>query len=135
MFCPVDTSIEMVAISVEGIVIHHGRKCNGHWARHGELAKLAARDAGAEPIVTVTHENANPRHCPEDQTPLVEVEFTEQAKLLVDVCPKCQGIWLDANELSQALTVLGRLPHESTSTPTRPVLDMLARWTRRAHKP
>src|SRR5258708_17369875 len=126
MFCPVDTSTEMVVISVEGLAIQHCRKCDGHWVRHGELAKLAARDAASEPLVTVTRENTNPRHCPEDQTPLVEVEFTEHAKLLVDICPQCQGIWLDAHELSQALTLLGRLPHESLTTPTRPTLYLLA---------
>src|SRR5215813_1844426 len=131
MNCPVDRTVELVTISVEGINIEHCRQCNGHWLHHGELAKLAAKQESVEPAVSVTRDSA--RHCPEDNTPLTEVEFPEHSGLRVDVCPTCQGIWLDANELGQALTLLGRQAQQAPSGPTRPVLDLLVRLTGR-HK-
>jgi len=39
-----------------------------------------------------------PRNCPRDGTPLVE-EHIEQ--VVLDRCPTCKGIWLDAGELEQ----------------------------------
>ncbi|MEP7288856.1 MAG: zf-TFIIB domain-containing protein [Chloroflexota bacterium] len=128
MYCPVDRTIELVTISVDGISIEQCGKCNGHWLQHGELARLAQRDANVEPVVSITRLSIRP--CPEDGTPLTEVEFPEHSGLRVDVCPKCQGIWLDAYELGQALTLLGRTaPHPKASAPTSSVLDMLARLT------
>jgi Zn-finger nucleic acid-binding protein len=128
MHCPVDHSVELVRISVEGIGIERCVKCNGHWLQHGELSKLAARDASVEPVASVRR-NSN-RFCPADTSPLTEVEFPQQSGLRLDVCPQCKGIWLDAHELGQALTVLGRNPQQtSPQTPSRPVLDLLVRLT------
>ncbi len=128
MRCPVDRMVEMASISVEGIAIEQCGKCHGHWLQHGELAKLAARAESVEPAASVTRDSE--RLCPEDGSPLTEVEFPEHSGLRIDVCPQCQGIWLDANELSQALTLLGRQPQQS-GTPSRPVLDLLTRLTGR----
>jgi Zn-finger nucleic acid-binding protein len=130
MQCPVHHEIELVTITVDGINIQQCSKCYGHWLDHGELARLAARDADVEPAASVTRSSS--RMCPIDAIPLSEVEFPEHSGLHVDVCPECQGIWLDAHELSQALTLLGRpaasgAPH----SPPRPVLDLLLRLTGR----
>jgi Zn-finger nucleic acid-binding protein len=126
MHCPVDHSVEMVTITVDGIDIERCGKCNGHWLQHGELSKLVARDPGVEPVATVTRNST--RFCPEDTTPLTEVEFPQHSGLRIDVCPECQGIWLDAHELGQAFALLGRQP-PSTQSPSRPVLDLLIRLT------
>ncbi len=130
MHCPVDHSVEMVTITVDGIDIDHCGTCHGNWLQHGELSKLAAQDTSLEPVATVTRTSS--RFCPEDTSPLTEVEFPQQSGLRIDVCPQCQGIWLDANELSQALTLLGRKPGQPASqSPSRPVLDLLIRLTAR----
>ncbi len=101
MHCPVDHSIELVTISVDGVSVEHCVKCNGHWLQHGELAKLASREATAEPAASVSR--GSTRFCPADTSPLTEVKFPQHSNLKIDVCPQCQGIWLDANELGQAL--------------------------------
>ncbi len=129
MRCPVDHEIELVSISVDGICLERCVKCNGHWLDHGELAKLANRAEGVEPTASVSRHSA--RFCPVDTSPLTEVEFSQQSGLKIDVCPLCQGIWLDAHELGQALTLLGRQPQPLIpAAPTRPVLDLLVRLTR-----
>jgi Zn-finger nucleic acid-binding protein len=127
MNCPVNPDSELITISVDGVSIERCRKCNGHWLDHGELAKLASREESVEPVVKTTRSSS--RYCPVDASPLTEVEFPEQSGLRIDVCPKCQGIWLDANELSQALTLLGRTAASPESSPSRPVLHLLARLT------
>src|SRR5947209_20324163 len=106
MRCPVNPDTELITISVDGVSIERCRTCNGHWLDQGELAKLAERNTDVEPVVSTSRESH--RHCPVDDSSLTEVEFPEHSGLRVDVCPQCQGIWLDANELSQALTLLGR---------------------------
>lgn len=133
MRCPVDQTVEMVTISVDGVSIERCGKCNGHWLDHGELAKLAHRDENVEPVVSVSRESS--RHCPIDSTPLTEVEFPEQSGLRIDVCSTCQGIWLDAYELGQALTLLGRQAETPTSnSPSRSVLDLLVRLSGNRHR-
>jgi Zn-finger nucleic acid-binding protein len=126
MYCPVDQT-ELVTISVDGVNIERCGRCNGHWLQHGELALLAAREEEVEPIVSISRDSL--RMCPEDHTPLTEIEFPEESGLKVDICGECQGIWLDAYELSQALTLLGRQPDqvEAPHAPTRSVLDLLVR--------
>jgi Zn-finger nucleic acid-binding protein len=126
MQCPVDQAVELVTISVDGVSIERCGKCNGHWLDHGELAKLAHRDDKIEPVVSTSRLSL--RLCPIDNTPLTEVEFPEQSGLRLDVCSSCQGIWLDAHELGQALTLLGRQPDSpAQSSPSRSVLDLLVR--------
>jgi Zn-finger nucleic acid-binding protein len=126
MYCPVDQT-DLVTISVDGVSIERCGRCNGHWLQHGELARLASRDDSVEPVVSITRDSL--RLCPEDRTPLTEVEFPDHSGLKVDICGQCQGIWLDAYELSQALTLLGRQPQslDDQQTPTRSVLDLLVR--------
>src|SRR5688572_20650233 len=126
MNCPVDRTVQLVTISVEGVSIEHCGKCNGHWLQAGELAKLASRDDSVEPEVSVSRDSN--RLCPEDSTPLTEVEFPEQSGLKIDVCSECKGIWLDAYELGQALTLLGRQSEQpGNNSPSRSVLDLLVR--------
>jgi Zn-finger nucleic acid-binding protein len=129
MRCPVDRTVEMVTISIDGVSIEQCGKCHGHWLDHGELSKLASRAEDVEPAVRLTRDSE--RLCPKDSVPLTEVEFPEHSGLRVDICSQCQGIWLDANELSQALTLLGRQPQQPIATPGRPVFDLLTRLTGR----
>jgi Zn-finger nucleic acid-binding protein len=132
MNCPVDRTVQLVTISVEGVSIERCGKCNGHWLQAGELARLAARDNSVEPVVSVARDSQ--RLCPEDSTPLTEVEFPEHSGLKIDVCGQCKGIWLDAYELGQALTLLGRHSEEPANhSPSRSVLDLLVRLSGKHH--
>jgi len=147
MRSPVAPYVDMVTISIEGIVIDQCPVSGGHWLDHGELAKLLKADekveTNTEKVSTETHETS--RLCPRDNSPLQEVAFSGHTTLKVDVCPQCSGIWLDANELSQALTMLGRPDPEERifspegavakhPTPSSALLRMLARLMNRRTK-
>jgi Zn-finger nucleic acid-binding protein len=138
MLSPVAPGVEMVTISIDGILVEQCPASGGHWLDNGELAKLAKAapdvEDRTEPSPETTRDTS--RLCPRDSTPLVEVHFSAHQGLRLDTCPMCGGIWLDARELSQALTLLGR-PGEAISpepggaaghvVPTRPVLALIAR--------
>lgn len=133
MNCPVCQNVEMNSISIDGVQVNRCGNCGGHWLHHGELSQLANREEQIEPTVSPTQLSI--RHCPDDDTLLNEIEFQKESGLHVDVCPTCRGIWLDAYELSQALTLLGRPQHDSVNVKsfmiTKPVLDLLAELLRR----
>jgi Zn-finger nucleic acid-binding protein len=131
---PVYPEIEMVGIMIEGVHIDHCPRSGGHWLDGGELALLAKRPAeevdailrAGTPVERLVHESS--RLCPRDHTPLQQIEFPDYAHLKIDYCPMCGGVWLDARELSQALTLLGR-PASSAErpSPTGSVLRLIQR--------
>ncbi len=128
MKCPVDPEVELVRISIEGLNVDYCGKCRGHWLDQGEISKLAVRDAKTESVVSNIQSSS--RGCPKDGTRLTEVDFPQHSGLRVDICPTCKGIWLDAHELSQALTLLGR-PADGQTQPSRSVFTLVARLTGR----
>jgi Zn-finger nucleic acid-binding protein len=131
---PVYPDVEMVGMMIEGVSIDHCPRSGGHWLDGGELALLAKRPAeevdailrAGTPVERLIHESS--RLCPRDQTPLQQIEFPDYAHLKIDYCPTCGGVWLDAHELSQALTLLGR-PAVSAErpSPTGGVLRLIQR--------
>ena len=139
MKSPVAPYIDMVTISIDGIVVEQCPVSGGHWLDRGELETLA-RYGGETPLesVQVSTQDTS-RLCPKDGTPLREMRFQVHTDLHVDVCPACGGVWLDAQELSQALGLLDRpvetAPRQagaSYPSPSRQALSLLARLLRRS---
>ncbi|MFQ3536997.1 MAG: zf-TFIIB domain-containing protein [Aggregatilineales bacterium] len=122
MRSPVYPEVEMVGIMIEGVHIDYCPRSGGHWLDGGELAQLAKRPAdevdailrAGAPVERLIQESS--RLCPRDHAPLQQIEFPNYAHLKIDRCPTCGGVWLDARELSQALTLLGR-PADSPNPP------------------
>ncbi len=134
MRSPVYPDTEMVGMMIEGVYVDHCPRSGGHWLDGGELARLAKRpttevDAilqAGTPVERLIHESS--RLCPRDHTPLQQIEFPNYAHLKLDYCPTCGGVWLDARELSQALTLLGRPADDSAdSAPNGGVLRLIQR--------
>lgn len=95
-------------ISVQDITLFKDPDTGGYWLRFESLQALA--DLQATPLEEVytgeikrVHQG---RFCPEDNTPLEEFEFEEHSNVKVDYCPTCNGLWLDAGELTQLLAYL-----------------------------
>ncbi|GAB4545789.1 MAG: hypothetical protein OHK0023_04610 [Anaerolineae bacterium] len=112
MRSPVYPDMDMVSVMIEGIALDQCVRSGGYWLDRGELARLAQREMEeveallrqGRTIERLIHETS--RLCPRDGTPLQQLEFPGYASLKIDVCPMCGGIWLDAREISQALTLL-----------------------------
>ena len=80
-------------------------KCGGLWMPFGVLEELISHEEGlweeAEEVRKVKEETVGEgkRICPEDGAVLRAIPYREDAKVRVDECPTCSGIWLDAGEL------------------------------------
>lgn len=134
MRSPVYPDTEMVGMMIEGVHVDHCTRSGGHWLDGGELAQLAKRPAAEVDAILqagtvverLIHESS--RLCPRDHTPLQQIEFPNYAHLKLDYCPTCGGVWLDARELSQALTLLGRPADDpSERAPNGGVLRLIQR--------
>ena len=80
-------------------------KCKGLWMDKGELARTtgSAHDF-PEPAKAMTGPKTN-YACPKCAHHLHEVSFG-QSKVIVDVCGKCEGLWLDSRELKEVQEIL-----------------------------
>ena len=81
--------------------------CGGIWFDNFELAKVDDPQefegevlATVEPNESLFIDYTRRRNCPKcDQVVMMRHYFSEQRHVLLDTCPNCNGIWLDAGEL------------------------------------
>lgn len=93
-------------VNLEGLHVHFDPVTSGYWLEAGELHTLAEhRGVNMSDVDTgATIERKGARICPQDgETTLVEFEFGDHSNIKLDICPKCQGIWLDTGELDRAI--------------------------------
>lgn len=89
-----------------GIQVAMCRSCKGLWFPKGMLARQlqASQDL---PGRAQTRATSYPcRSCGNGH--LIEVPFADDPSLMVDTCPNCGGVHLDANELGQAMEIARR---------------------------
>lgn len=125
--CPICPRHPLRSTEVHGVHVDTCDHCKGHWLEHGELERLAPAWK-ADTLWAALHDA--PRRCPhfrhhvpsprEDcglcgapaaRCPTCD-ELLSQVRMqacAVDVCGRCHGLWLDANEL----TLLSRAPRHS----------------------
>lgn len=92
--------------------------CGGIWFDHKELAKVTRKHSKAvtkiadirpDPKVRV-HDN-DIRECPKcDAVTLEKKLYSLGSGVIMDVCPKCQGLWLDFGELDKIRDALHPRP-------------------------
>ncbi|PIQ83976.1 MAG: hypothetical protein COV75_04520 [Candidatus Omnitrophica bacterium CG11_big_fil_rev_8_21_14_0_20_63_9] len=89
--------------------------CNGVWFDAGELKKYLAEELtilDSAPIAKELKRELDEKHakCPKCQVEMVKQQAEKNRSVTVDACPRCHGIWLDAEELDHLeLKQLGRL--------------------------
>jgi len=94
-----------------GVEVDHCGSCGGSWLDHGEIAALIPEvdrlaKADGQPLKGLA---ASTLHCPKcRKTTLLEKGGLVGAKLFIERCPACLGLWFDGSELAQlkkALTI------------------------------
>lgn len=92
---------------VGGITIDRCNACGRLWLDNGELEALLSHES------TVEQADAGPfgresgrtalggRICPRDGRELLEIKHPQRPDVLIEVCPGCKGVLLDAGELRQ----------------------------------
>jgi FtsH-binding integral membrane protein len=83
---------------VRSVVIDLCSKCDGIWLDRGELAQLAnLKDDTPEKAVG----QPTSYRCPRCAGPLEERPFTSDSGILIDMCARCKGVYLDKGELQK----------------------------------
>lgn len=102
MQCPKCITRELGATRIRGIEVDQCPGCRGIWFDESELATLL--QATPSELKPLERGRADPdtdrqkARCPRDGRVLIRVRSTRNARLAVDVCPECRGLWLDGGE-------------------------------------
>lgn len=108
MNCPKCASEELVNSQVLGnIPLDHCVGCGGIWFDKEELEKLLRQSQGALPAeLELIDPKAEGLACPRCRGKMSRGGLVNPL-LLVDKCPSCGGVWLDARELALLKKQLG----------------------------
>ncbi|MFH1415647.1 MAG: zf-TFIIB domain-containing protein [Elusimicrobiota bacterium] len=86
-----------------GKIYHKCEDCGGLWFDRGELAQIMQEKKWF--MIDSTHKHASARiasselFCPREGSLLKTVEYGHETDIKVDICPDCEGLWLDAGEI------------------------------------
>lgn len=98
----------MVAMEYRGVELDHCLNCKGTWFDPGELEQIVLMAGIAEGSLLVSNAvEADARHqrrCPRCQGILESRNAaSDEQPLLIDQCPRGDGIWFDGGELVRYL--------------------------------
>ena len=122
MKCVHDQSA-MNSKSIDSFVIEECQSCKGIWFEKGELRKTKdERNPNLNWLdFDVFHPSTDQEisetklKCPQDQSQLFAVNYGN-TQVEIDVCPKCEGIWLDGGELNK---IINALENETETKPAQ----------------
>jgi Zn-finger nucleic acid-binding protein len=117
MKCPKDNSILTTQVYEAAIKVDICPACQGMWLDKGELEQIEEtmeHDYSEElkripDLIGNAYEMARQKALPEISCPKCGAEMENReycycSQIIIDVCPKCSGIWLDKGEV-EALEV------------------------------
>lgn len=123
MLCPV-CKHDMIVIEYHNIELDYCTGCKGVWFDYGELelllnssglekAKLLLDSILSSPEAISTEKQ---RRCPICGRKMRKTTIAQQPQILIDICPKAHGLWLDGGEVAQVVRYLaGKHPPKEDS--------------------
>jgi Zn-finger nucleic acid-binding protein len=144
LFCPICPNTPMRDSLHRGVPVNVCDTCHGQWLQAGELEQLApkwktetfvAALAGAPGRCTQGGHaipEGQPRcgpceapavHCPVCRPEAMRLSLVYTPACSVEVCGRCHGLWLDANELAALRNVAEATILSSPPPPKRPDPD------------
>ncbi len=108
MDCPTCRNT-MITLELADVEIDHCTSCGGTWLDTGELEILMEDPAQARRLLRSFRQSSStaemPRKCPICDRKMAKVAIGRSDPLLmVDKCPRDDGLWFDRGELQQILT-------------------------------
>jgi uncharacterized protein len=135
MRCPVDKN-DMIVVEHLRIELDFCLACSGVWFDRGELDLLINRlkDQGINLVESelIVPQKAKvdeaKRKCPICRSTMDKVWVGKEPQVLIDSCPRGDGLWFDGGELHQVL--------QQMETPgSKDVISFLGEAFRATHKP
>jgi hypothetical protein len=109
MKCPVCKKEDLVALETDGVEVDWCGACKGIWLDRGELELLQGDVQGAAEFIKSLKPAQTPveksRRCPICNIRMVKVESAWDSMIVLDRCPRQDGLWLDRGELGKILQV------------------------------
>ena len=118
MNCP-RCSKPLNAISYEGVTVDSCNSCKGNFLDKGELLQInkarsvtfseqerASVEGARCAVITDIKRTDKPLKCPKCQVDMGSLNYAYSSGIIVDLCPKCEGLWLDKGELEQVQIVI-----------------------------
>ena len=114
MLCPV-CEVEMLVLEFELIELDHCAECGGVWLDSGELTLLADRAGAVKGDLLAAlegREGTRPQERPKSRCPvcrgrLARVRTPGEKGIVLDKCPRGDGLWFDRGELQSVITAAG----------------------------
>ncbi len=108
MTCPKCESDSLAAVTIDGVEVDQCADCSGIWFDEKELGSLLKhKPSELKPLLGHKGSealNQQKGRCPRDCADLLRLFSSRDKTLVIDLCPKCRGIWLDGGELDRLVT-------------------------------
>jgi len=110
----------MIVVEHENIELDYCANCSGVWFDEGELEllletmELEGTTLSLDDILTSPEAESaeKKRKCPICGTKMKKATVGHEPEVLIDVCPRGDGLWFDSGEVGQLIT---QLPDKSDS--------------------
>jgi hypothetical protein len=115
MLCPVCKGVEMFVLEYELLEVDYCPKCHGVWLDSGELALIGQRAGALQGQLLAALEEQKgerrtegaPRRCPVCRKRLRMVSTQTAHPVVIDRCPRGDGLWFDNGELAPVVKAAG----------------------------
>ncbi len=108
MHCPKCSKATLAELHVGDArtAVDRCRSCGGIWFDRRELEVIM--DIAARDLTIPSGAEETRRACPRDFEKLLTFRYP-QTEVMVDMCRRCQGLWLDGGELTEICTIRKQL--------------------------
>ena len=111
--CP-RCNIFMQLLNVRGIEIDVCPRCMGIWFDSSELDKVLGSSKSFEEMAYLAKPLGEKINCPNCQQ---KMHYSTIEDTTIDFCTRCEGVWLDAGELTDLAGHLPESPLSDENTP------------------
>ena len=112
MNCPACTK-PLIVLELHSVEIDHCTSCGGVWLDAGELQLLLEEATNRDELMASLTEGVGGKEkairCPICSKKLDKVLYGVDKKVLLDICPRNDGLWFDRGELQEVVD-MGNFP-------------------------
>jgi len=126
MKCPACSNL-MIVVEHENIELDYCTDCSGVWFDAGELEllletmELEGSSLSLDSILTSPEAKSSEkkRKCPICRQKMKKATAGHEPEVLIDACPRGDGLWFDKGEVGQLITQLPDKPSEKADSQGR----------------
>ncbi len=126
MKCPACSNL-MIVVEHENIELDYCTECSGVWFDAGELEllletmQLEGSSLSLDSILTSPEARSaeKRRKCPICRQKMKKATVGHEPEVLIDACPRGDGLWFDKGEVGQLITQLSDRPSEKADSQGR----------------